>query len=291
MELLVAIAEQGSLGSAASALELTQPTVSARLNRLERQLGLRLVDRSPRGSDLTAHGAAVADWARTVLGESDRFEAAAAALRRQQSGQVTVAASMTVAEYLMPSWLATLQAQKPDITVALRVHNSEDVAHDVLAGDADVGFIEGVTLPDGLASTHIGDDRLAVMVASSHAWARRRLPISVDQLCAARLALREVGSGTRETFDNALARHAAVVTPALELGSTSAIKAAMLNSDDLAGVLSVLAVRGDIESGGLREVVVADLDLHRPLRAIWPSGKTIGDTAAALVRLASRRSG
>lgn len=289
MELLVAVAEQGSLGSAAAALELTQPTVSARLNRLERQLGLRLVARSPRGSELTAHGAAVADWARSVLAESDRFEAAASALRRQQSGQVSVAASMTVAEYLMPSWLATLQARQPEITVALRVHNSEDVAHDVLAGDADVGFIEGVSMPSGCASRHIGEDRLAVVVPPSHSWARRQRPISVSQLCAARLALREVGSGTRETFDNALARHDAHVQPALELGSTSAIKAAMQTSPELAGVLSVLAVRGDIENGSLREVAVADLDLHRPLRAIWPSGKALGDTAAALVQLATPR--
>lgn len=286
MELLVAIAEYGSLGAAAEALQLTQPTVSARLNGLERQLGLRLVERSPRGSRLTAQGMAVTDWSRTVLVESDRFEAAVDALRRENSGQLRVAASMTIAEYLVPKWLSDLRGRMPEISVSLRVHNSEDVAHDVLGRAAAVGFIEGVSVPSGLVHRIVGTDQLVAIVRPSHPWAKRRRPVSLDQFLQARLALRELGSGTREAFDRAVAAHGVVVRPDLELGSTSAIKAAVL-SEDVVGVVSELAVTDELAHRGLSVVDVAGLDLKRRLRAIWPRGEDLTDAAATLVKLAA----
>lgn len=284
----MAIAEHGSLGAAAEALQLTQPTVSARLNVMERQLGLRLVERSPRGSRLTAQGMAVTDWSRSVLTESDRFEAALEALRRQRSGQLRIAASMTIAEYLVPQWLSELRSHMPEISVSLQVHNSEDVARQVLAQEADVGFIESVSVPSGLVSRDVGADRLVAIVGPSHRWAKRRSPVSLDQLLQARLALRESGSGTREAFDRAIAALGVSASPDVELGSTSAIKAAVLSSD-VVGVVSELALRDELRHGALFAVDVAELQLNRRLRATWPEGKRLIDSAAALVRLAALR--
>lgn len=141
--MLLAVDEHGSLTRAGEKLGLAQPTVSAYLLRLERHLGLPLVERTVRGSQLTEPGTAAARWAREVIDASDRFEASVATLRQGAAGNLTLAASMTVAEYLVPTWLSALERERPGTAVSLEVRNSEEVMRLVMDGHADLGFIEG----------------------------------------------------------------------------------------------------------------------------------------------------
>lgn len=289
LEMLLAVAEQGSIGAAARALDIRQPSVTDRLQRLERHLGLALVERSPRGSRLTPEGVAVADWAREVLSASDQLEAGVAALRRTHDSQLRVSASLTVAEYLLPRWLADLRQSSPDTGVALRMCNSGQAAQDVLHGDADLGFIEGPRTTRGLHTRVVAADALVIVVAPGHPWGRRRRPLGVGELADAPLIVREKGSGTRETLDNALVGAGAhrTGTARLELGSTAAIKAAVLTGQGV-GVLSRLAISDDIRAGRLREVAVEGVDLRRRLRAIWRAGTRLTGPAAELAACAVR---
>ncbi|MEV4439278.1 LysR family transcriptional regulator, partial [Streptomyces sp. NPDC049577] len=129
LELLLAVARLGSLGRAARELGITQPAASGRLRAMERLLGVALVERSPRGSRLTATGVLVTDWARRVVEAAEAFDAGAQALRARRDSRLRVAASMTIAEYLLPGWLIALRAQWPDTAVSLLAGNS---AADVL---------------------------------------------------------------------------------------------------------------------------------------------------------------
>lgn len=287
LDLFLGVAEHGSLGAAARARNITQPAASAAIVRLERRLGLRLVERSPRGSRLTTAGSAVADWSRELLSAADRFGDATEALRARGGGQLRVAASMTVAEYLVPNWLAELRAAAPGVTVGLRVHNSARVADLVRAGTVELGFVEGSGPPAGLRSRVVAADRLMVVVAPGHPWTRRRRPILPADLAGTGLVLREPGSGTREILDAALARHGVAASPALELGSTVAIKAAVVGGAD-AAVLSALAVGEDVAQGRLVAVTVEGLDLRRRLRAVWRPGSPLAAPAATLLAGAVR---
>lgn len=105
LALLLEIAVAGSLGRAAAAHGLSQPAVSARLQTMEALVGVPLVDRSPRGSSLTAAGVLVAGWAREVLAAAEVLDAGITSLRTDQDQHLRVAASMTVAEHLLPRWL------------------------------------------------------------------------------------------------------------------------------------------------------------------------------------------
>ena len=100
LELLLAVARVGSLGRAARELGITQPAASSRIRSMERQLGVALVDRSPRGSRLTDAGALVTDWARRIVEAAEVFDAGAQALRDRRDSRLRVAASMTIAELL-----------------------------------------------------------------------------------------------------------------------------------------------------------------------------------------------
>ncbi len=288
LEVLLAVAEQGSIGGAAKALELRQPSVTDRLRRLERHLRLELVHRSPRGTTLTPEGAAVADWAREVLAASDRLEAGTAALRREHDSELQIAASMTIAEYLLPRWLAQLHDLCPDANVSLRMGNSSRVAADVVHDEVDLGFIEGLHTPPGLHTKVFATDELVVIAEPRHRWTRRTQPVSVDELAGAELIMRELGSGTREAFDAALNRAGHPrVHPHLELASTEAIKSAVLLGHGV-GVLSELATTEDVSTGRLAIVPIDGMNLHRDLRMAWRSGTQLTGPAAELASCAVR---
>lgn len=285
IELLVSVAETGSIGGAARALNVAQPTVSAQLRQLERQVGATLLRRTARGSSLTPAGEVVAGWARDVLTASDRFEAGVTALHGARAARLRLSASMTIAEYLVPGWVAGLRRRHPDVVAAVRVANSEQVAADVLSGAADLGFVEGPRTPDGLAERVVATDRLVAVVSAHSGLGAASGRCEAHELAHSRLVLRESGSGTREVFEQAMAERGFAVRAAVELGSTAAIRSA-LGDPELVGVLSSLAT-ADAGEAGLRTVDVCDLDLGRTLRAVWPVGKTPTPLVTEFVTLAN----
>ncbi|MFI1017152.1 LysR family transcriptional regulator [Streptomyces sp. NPDC020965] len=272
LELLIAVARHGSLGRAARDLGISQPAASGRISSMERRLGLALVDRSPRGSRLTEAGVLVTDWARRVVEAAEAFDVGTQALRGRRETRLRVAASMTIAEYLLPGWLIALRTRWPDTAVSLLAGNSAVVAERLLAGEADLGFVEGLSVPEGLDGAVIGHDRLVVVVGPGHPWSRRRTPLTARELAATPLILRERGSGTRQVLDSALAsalpEYAGLAEPLLELASTTAVKAAAISGAGPA-VLSELAVTEELAARRLREVRADGVSLRRDLRAVW----------------------
>ncbi|MGW1465120.1 LysR family transcriptional regulator [Streptomyces sp. NPDC002308] len=289
LELLLAVARLGSLGRAARDLGISQPAASSRIRTMERQLGVALLDRSPRGSTLTDAGALVTDWARRIVEAAEAFDAGAQALRDRRDSRLRVAASMTIAEYLLPGWLIALRAERPGTAVSLLAGNSEQVARRLLLGEADLGFVEGLTTPDGLDGTVVAHDRLVVVVAPVHPWARRRTLLTPQELAATPLILRERGSGTRQVLDAALAVHGGLAQPLLELSSTTAVKSA---AESGAGpcVLSELALGEELSARRLVPVQLTGVRLRRQLRAVWPTGHRPAGPARDLLSLTARGS-
>src|ERR1700748_3471034 len=140
---LRSVARPGGIGRAAAEHGVSQPAASARMRLLEGQLGLALIERSPRGSRLTPAGALVAGWAQVAVDAAAALDAGVIALRRERDSRLRIAASMTVAEYLLPVWLTALAAADPGAAVALSAVNSDQVAQGVLGGAADIGVVEG----------------------------------------------------------------------------------------------------------------------------------------------------
>lgn len=289
LELLLAVARTGSLGGAGRELGLTQQAVSSRVRTMEKLVGTRLLQRDTHGSTLTDAGALIADWAGRVLAAADELDAAITSLRGVRDARLDVAASYTVAEYLLPGWLARLRTELgPGTGVNLVVRNSAQVADLVLRGEAGLGFVEGPDLPPGLDAVTVATDHLVLVVAPGHRWARRR-SVEPAELAAAALVSRESGSGTRVVLDNALAAAAPEIerpAPALELSATTAIRHAVLAGAGPA-VLSALAVAEDIGSGRLVRVRIdGGLDLRRELRGIWPEGPPPAGPARLLLGIA-----
>ncbi len=287
LRLLVAIADHGALGAAAREIGMAQSNASRALTGLERRLGLGLVRRSAAGSSLTPEGVLVVGWARDVVDAMDRLTAGATAVRGGGT-EVGVAASMTIAEYLAPAWLAALRRARPGLAVTMQIMNSTGVVDAVRHGRADVGFIESPDVPDDVHSVAVGTDRLVVIIAPDHPWADRRGSVTVEEVAETALVEREAGSGTRQFLDRAAADHGIPrrIAPMAELTSNAAIVAAVAAGMGPA-VLSIHAVRGALVDGRVLGVPVVGGPIERELRAMWIGGPTPPPAVAGLVEIAS----
>ena len=285
LELLVQLEERGSVGAAARHLGMAQPNASRAISNLEVRLGLPLVRRTPRGSDLTSEGAMVVEWSRGTLTAARQLLEGVEALKGENSSQISIGASMTVAEYLIPPWLGQFRRVHPDVKVSFAVHNSQDVFEGVRQGKFDIGFVESPEQAARLKETLVGHDRMTVVVDPKHPWTRRRKPLSVEELAATPLVVREKGSGTRVTLDDFLEPYDPVA-PAVELNSNSAVKISVQAGMGPA-VLSYLAVQSALRSEELVAVPVTGMNLIRNLRAVWGGSRRLTGLKASLVEIAT----
>lgn len=284
LRLLVLVADLGSISAAARAEGITQPGGSRRIRVLEGQLRLELLDRRSRGAQLTAHGRMVTDWSRSVVDAVDALVIGARALTAQETGHVSVGASQTIAEYLVPSWLGEFRRRGDQPPVWLRVANSQGVIAALRAREIDLGFIETPTVPSDLCSREVARDRLLLVVSPEHPLARRRKPVTRSELAQLPLVTREGGSGTRETVQQAVGEP--MSAPAVEIGSNAAVKV-LIVSGAYPAVLSELAVGNELRDGRLVEVPLADVDLTRSLRAIWRRGTRCRGAAGDFLTVAA----
>lgn len=280
--LLVALSSHAqSIGQAAEALGLAQPNASRSLRNLERELKVPLLRRSPRGTSLTVEGQAVAEWAAKVIDAYDHLNAGTRAIQDARAGTVRVAASLTVAEYLLPGYLTAFTSAHPDIDVGLAVENSSAVIAAVREQRCDLGLIESVSLPEEFPAEVVGRDRLMIAAAPGFlaSWSD---PIAAEALAEVPLLVREVGSGTREVLDAALEEFGGA-SVAGEYESNSALKVAAATA--LAPVvLSELALRDDFRARRLVPLpVAADLDLDRELHAVWSPRRRLSAGARSLL--------
>ncbi|GAA2870278.1 LysR family transcriptional regulator [Microbacterium arabinogalactanolyticum] len=274
LRLLATAVREGSISAAAREARVTQQTASARLRGLEQRLGLELLRRSPRGVEPTSAGETVAAWAEEVLAAAERFRTGMETLRGEHSRELTVAASQTVAAHLLPRWLVALRERqvrsgRAPTQVRMLNANSVEVETLVRSGAADLGFIESTSLPEGLATTAIRLDALVVVVAPQHPWATRA-DVGMDEVADASLVVREEGSGTRRTWEDAVVSRLGRMPaePVAVLSTSAAVRSAAAEGIGPA-VLSGLAVADDVRLGRLVQIPLRGDAVRRPITALW----------------------
>ena len=285
LALFVAVVDEGGLGAGARRAGIHQPNASRMIAQLEAQAGTVLLERDPRGARPTSAGLLYAAQARELLDAAEQFSDWLRHSRDEDARELRVGASMTIAEHLMPAWLAELRRRSPRIRVDLEVLNSTQVLAGVHDGRLRLGFVETPRLPRDVHAMTLREDELVVVVAPEHPWALREGPLDPAELAATPLVVREGGSGTRDAYEE-LVPAAGETPPVQELGSNAAVRIAVASGAGPA-VLSMLAVRSGLESGQLLRVPVAGPRLRRPLTAVWNGPRRLSGPAADLVAVAT----
>jgi DNA-binding transcriptional LysR family regulator len=257
LRIFVAVAERQHLTRAADALALTPSAVSASIRALEERYGTPLFDRVGRRIEVNAAGRVFLEEARATLARAAGAERVLAELAGLARGVLALQASQTIASYWLPPLLVRFRATHPQIDVRLELGNTQSVADAVRAGQADLGLVEGGVDDAALALESVGRDRMAIVVAPGHPWARRRRLAQAD-LQGARWIMREPGSGTRAVLEDMLAEQGvdlAALQVELTLPSNEAVRAAVMAGDCVAG-LSELVAAPYIAAGLLAEARV-----------------------------------
>lgn len=284
LEVVVAVGRLGSMGAAARDLGLSQQAVSSRVRGVEHELGVEIFVRSPAGVEPTENGRLVLEWANALVERAAEFVAGVDTLIANRHATLVVAASMTVAEYLVPGWLTTLTS-RTGARISVRPMNSAEVIDTVRSGDADLGFVESPGETADLDAALVATDELYVVAAPGHRWSRTGM-VSADELASTPLIQREPGSGTRITYEKALSELGLVAAdPLIELRSVTAIRSSVLTSNGVT-VLSRLSIADDIAAGRLVRINVDGLSMVRPLRAVWTSHITVRGPARELLDVA-----
>src|SRR6267378_6041060 len=226
LELFLAVLDEGGVGRAAKACNISQPAVSEHLQGLGAYFGVRLFERRSRTVHPTAAAQLLEPYARQVVGLLQHAGQAAANLRGLRSGSLTIGASTTPGTYLVPAALGRFHASYPGITLRLEISDTREIERAVAVGQLELGVIGEAPLVPGLAAEPWVKDELVLIVPRGHPFARRR-SVRAPAIAAEPYIAREEGSSTRGVAERYLARLGVKLTPAMELGSTEAIREAV----------------------------------------------------------------
>lgn len=257
LRIFIAVAEKQHVTRAANELNLTQSATSAAIAALETRYGIKLFDRVGRGIVLTQTGRDFLNEARAVVARAKAAAQVLDDLAGLKRGSLSLAASQTVANYWLPPRIEVFRRTYPGIDLRVRIANTEQVAHAVIQGNADLGFVEGEVDEPSLAIRRMEGDSLAVVVGVRHRWVGMTR-ITPQHLTETSWILREPGSGTRSMFETALKKfhvNFSDLDIRLELPSNEAVRVAV-QSGDCATAISDLVVAQSLAAGTLHRVKI-----------------------------------
>lgn len=283
LRIFMAVATTGSFRRAAETLHISQPAVSKAVQALEQQLHATLIDRAPRGLSLTATGKTLLPYAQQLFAVERAAEAALRDLDGLQRGRLAIGASSTIGIYLLPDLLGAFHRRYPGITLFLDIGNTQQVVERLQTLPLDMALVEGpVTMPN-LTITPWRDDRLVIIAGPQHRLVTQQ-PVSLTQVQAEPLLMREPGSGTREVVEVALRAQQIVWDITMELGSTEAIKRAVTAGLGLA-IVSEATVAHELALGLLVVLDVPGLAIQRPLTQVRVTGQPTSQALEAFAAI------
>jgi len=272
LALFHAVAQAGGISRGAERLRVSQPAVSKQMKELEAALGVRLLERLPRGSRLTDGGKLLAQYVQRMAVVEDETARAIEEFRGLKRGRLAVGASTTIAAYLLPQVFGEFHRRYPEIELQLEIANTETVQHQLVEGSIEVGLIEGLMEAEHLESEVFHEDELVAIAPRGHPLLKQK-HVTTRELCHEPFILRKPGSGTRAVVEQALARRGLTLKPVLSLASPEAIKRAVIAGVGLA-IVSRLAIACELQIGSLVVIPVKGLVIRRPLHLQKLQSKT-----------------
>jgi DNA-binding transcriptional LysR family regulator len=281
------VAERLSFTQAADVLHLTQPAVTSQIKALETELGLRLLERAAGGVHLTPAGEHLYRFAIEMGERARQTWRELGALSGEQLGNLSLGASTTIAQYLLPRLLSQFLHLHPRVDITVVGANTAQIVGYLLGRRIQLGLIEGPPGRNDIKTEKFVDDEIVMIVAAGHPFASGSGAPDVDHLRHEPWLVREPGSGTRRVVEEALRKVGLGprdIRIAMELDSTEAIKSAVEAGLGI-GFVSRWALR-PAESPSIRAIRIQGLEIKRELRFIYPQGPEPEGPAYEFLRLA-----
>jgi len=284
LRLFTAVVQHGGFTKAAAKLNLSQPAISKSLNELERQLGLDLIERTGRTVRLTDAGETLFARASELFGVERAAEQELRELRGLKRGNRRIAASTTIATYILPPYLGRLHMRHPRVRIQATSANTRSVLKMLLEFRVDVALVEGPVSDQRVTVEPWKDDELIVIAPPSHRFRKTR--VTPAMLATEQFLVREPGSGTRVVTEHALASQGVRLTNTMRVGGTEAIKQAVAAGLGLA-IVSRAAAADQLTLGRIAMLPIEGLTIRRTLAQIKLQGRAATASARELESLLS----
>jgi len=236
-------------------LNISQPAISQNIHALEDYYGAKLFERSSKKVELTQAGATLYSYATEILELHRIAKRAVSDLVELVTGKLTIGASFTVGEYVLPRLLAAFTRKYPDVKFSVNIGNTEYVHEHARENSIDIGLVEGLVEDPQLEITKFLDDELILIVSKNHPLAGASInpeEIAV-KLKDVPFIIREEGSGTRLAVEQALERLHFNPSNTITLGSTQAIKEAVEANLGIT-MLSKWTLRKELKLGSIKPI-------------------------------------
>jgi DNA-binding transcriptional LysR family regulator len=291
IEGFVEVARSQKLGQAASELFITQPALTARIQRLEQELGVPLFVRTPTGMRLTDPGRTFLPWAVRALDAVDEGRRHVEELARGGAGELAIGAAPAVSTYVLPALLKSFSDDLPNVSLVVRTGHSEEILDMVLRGEVELGLVRALLHPQ-IQSMPFYEETLVLVTDPSHPFAARTR-ISIAEIAEAQLILFDRTS-SYHGLTSSFFREAGV-TPrgVMELDNIDAAKKMVQQGLGVA-LLPQTAVAGELADGSLVAVRIADVEpARRQIVAVRrkDDGEPTGLVAAFMQKLSGAEVG
>lgn len=271
LECLVKMVETGSFSQAANELNLTQPTLSNHIKKLEKSTGSRLVKRGRNGLTLTNAGEIIYKNALNIIRIFEKMKNEIIDLQGLKTGTIIIAGSTIPGTYILPEKIKEFKSIYKDVLIKLQIKNSTAVIEDIQKGKIDVGIV-GYLPPKSLFKKQIAEDEIVVAVNRTHRWFNMH-QISLEIFLEEPLLMRESGSGTGKYFMEAIQKKTNKKSRIFStVGTSEAMKMSIITGP-APGIISKTAIQNELEYGVLNAINIKDISLKRPFYLVLKNFK------------------
>jgi DNA-binding transcriptional LysR family regulator len=282
LEVFLTIANEKSFSRAARLLFRTQPAVSLALQRLEQELGEKLIDRGPKDFTLTDAGRTVLDYARRFVSLHQELDNSLAELRDNSAGRLTIGANESTTLYLLRH-IERYRELYPKVKVTIRRSLSSKIPNELLDGNLELGVISYDPGGDRLKSKVIYSDSLAFVVSPHHRLAHRK-SVSIEDLGAETFIAHNVISPYREVVVRTFRDRKVPLQMEIEMPTIETIRK-LVQSNLGVAFLPRMCVEQEIEQKLLCELQVREMHLERKIRLVYPTRRALSHAAKAFLEL------
>ncbi|MBS1814226.1 MAG: LysR family transcriptional regulator [Acidobacteria bacterium] len=276
-----AVAKHLNFRMASEELFLTQPAITQQIKALEEEVGAPLFDRSKGRVALTQHGVVLLGYAEQLKRTVDEAVEALAAIGGAHGGELSIGASQTIAQYLLPRIVAGFLKEHPRVSMQIHSGNTDEMLDMLAEHKIQLALIEGPPLRADVKTTPFMEDEMVLIVPPRHPWAKKTIDLATFR--EAPLLTREHGSGSRRVVEQAL-RQAGVnlhtMHVAMTFDSTESLMSAVAAGLGVAFV-SQLAAKNQLKLGTIALSRVSGLALSRTFMVACPAGPAPHGNAGA----------
>ena len=268
-EIFVTVCDTMNMTAAAERLFISQSAISQVINEIEKCYDVRLFERLSRKIYLTQAGEKMLSYARHILGTNAMIEREMKDL--SENGMIRFGVSLTIGANIMPALVSAFRQSNPLIDITVFEDNTQSIEKRLLADETDIGLVEGQIKSPDIVSSFFADDELTLICGRGHRFAALAA-VAPRELEKEDFIVREPGSGTRKTFEDAMSAHKFLWNAKWECSNTGTIKEAVMAGLGVS-VISRIEIQKELSEGRICAIPIKGVYLSRTFKMAWHKNK------------------